>query len=98
MKLIDIVRNIVVNEAVDLEVAKRYQKMIRKPEVEEKIDEVFESLRKIESYRGQSKRGDRLYFDLVTPKGEPKLEDLELSKQNFNQINDFFSKLPNFKY
>lgn len=98
MKLIDIVRNIVVNEAVDLEVAKRYQKMIRKPEVEEKIDKVFESLRKIESYRGQSKRGDRLYFDLVTPKGEPKPEDLELSKQNFNQINDFFGKLSNFKY
>lgn len=98
MKLIDIVRNIVVNEAVDLEVAKRYQKMIRKPEVEEKIDEVFESLRKLESYKGQSKRGERLYFDLVTPKGEPKPEDLELSKQNFNQINDFFGKLPNFKY
>jgi hypothetical protein len=98
MKLIDIVRNIVVNEAVDLEVAKRYQKMIRKPEVEEKIDEVFESLRKLESYKGQSKRGERLYFDLVTPKGEPKPEDLELSKQNFNQINDFFDKLPNFKY
>jgi hypothetical protein len=98
MKLIDIVKNIVVNEAVDLEVAKRYQKMIRKPEVEEKIDQVFNSLRQLDSYRGQSKRGERLYFDLVTPKGEPKPEDLELSKRNFNQIDDFFRKLPNFKY
>lgn len=88
----------VVNEAVELEVAKRYQKMIRKPEVEEKIDRIFDSLRNVSSYRGQSKRGERLYFDLVTPKGEPKPEDLQLSKQNFNQINNFFSKLPNFKY
>jgi hypothetical protein len=61
MKLIDIVKNIVVNEAVDLEVAKRYQKMIRKPEVEEKIDQVFNSLRQLDSYKGQSKRGERLY-------------------------------------
>jgi hypothetical protein len=98
MKLIDIVKNIVVNEAVDLEVAKRYQKMIRKPEVEEKIDQVFNSLRQLDSYEGQSKRGERLYFDLVTPKGEPKPEDLALSKSNFNQIDDFFRKLPNFKY
>ena len=51
------------NEALSLDTARVFQSYVRSDKSEIKINELFNKLRQSEDYIGQSKRGERLYFN-----------------------------------
>jgi hypothetical protein len=53
----------VLNEALTLNYARIFQRYVRSENSEIKINELFDRLRQSEDYIGQSKRGERLYFN-----------------------------------
>jgi hypothetical protein len=54
------------NEALSLNYARIFQKYVRSENSDVKINELFDRLRQSEDYIGQSKRGERLYFNYDT--------------------------------
>lgn len=95
MKLRNILHD-VLNEALSLGQAKRYQSIYRSAETESNIDKIFNSLRNYKNFEMQSKRGDRLYFnvDFEIPKniedeGDPSVEYKGDMFDTFNEIRMF---------
>lgn len=58
-----ITKSELLNEALNLDTAKVFQRYVRSDKSEIKINELFDKLRQSEDYVGQSKRGERLYFN-----------------------------------
>lgn len=95
MKLIKILSE-TIEEALELSTAKKYASIVRSPEVNKRMDDIFSELKKDPNYVNQSRNGERLYFDVdfEAPKnlpddGDPSIEYTGDMYNTFNKVRMF---------